>query len=382
MADTFVLSSTRKPIKLRELEILPVVPTGRAAMRFDVGGSEKSPRFSALATQAATRHFEMYEPPPVKRTAPTPLPAAFQDEAGVLRLVYKEIVIRFGPKVPARTRKNLLAKYGFKERRRNPFDKNQMIVVDPSDAHFGAELCSIANDWAETDDVRFATPNFVSEYVRSKAPRVPPQQWHLWNRGKDGQTKDEDVRIREAWKITQGDPGIIVAVVDDGVDLSHPSLRYRHLRRPDPNNPQDTVGRDFVLPPNHPEHYNPRPKVFTFPYHRMAGNDIHGTPCAGVIAADGRVGGIIGAAPRCRILPVKVFHADDMASDASVADAIRYSALFADIVSCSWGGPPSPGRGARHRGRGRGARGLGLGRVLRFRKFRSPESRGLSRGLQ
>lgn len=46
--------------------------------------------------------------------------------------------------------------------------------------------------------------------------------------------------------------------------------------------------------------------------------------------------------PRCRILAVKVFHADDLASDARVANAIRYAALHADILSCSWSGGQSP----------------------------------------
>ena len=49
----------------------------------------------------------------------------------------------------------------------------------------------------------------------------------------------------------------------------------------------------------------------------------------------------LGVAPRCRILPVKVFHADSLASDARVADAIRYAALHADVLSCSWSGPVS-----------------------------------------
>jgi subtilisin family serine protease len=74
----------------------------------------------------------------------------------------------------------------------------------------------------------------------------------------------------------------------------------------------------------------------------MAGNDIHGTPCAGVIAAAGRNGGSVGAAPRCRVLPVKVFHADDLAPANRVADSIRFAAGIADILSCSWSGGSSP----------------------------------------
>jgi subtilisin family serine protease len=39
---------------------------------------------------------------------------------------------------------------------------------------------------------------------------------------------------------------------------------------------------------------------------------------------------------------VKIFHADDLASDERVADAIRYASRNADILSCSWSGGTSP----------------------------------------
>jgi subtilisin family serine protease len=45
---------------------------------------------------------------------------------------------------------------------------------------------------------------------------------------------------------------------------------------------------------------------------------------------------------RCRILPVKIFHADDLAQDERVADAIRYASQIAAVISCSWSGARSP----------------------------------------
>jgi subtilisin family serine protease len=132
-------------------------------------------------------------------------------------------------------------------------------------------------------------------------------------------------------------------VLDDGVDVEHPNLKANIARRPDPGEPRDLFGRDFFIPDDDsPDHFNPRPKRFKHPYDRMAGNDIHGTPCAGVIAAAGTKRGPVGIAPKCRILPVKIFHADEFASDARVADAIRYAALRADVLSCSWSGAHSP----------------------------------------
>jgi subtilisin family serine protease len=131
---------------------------------------------------------------------------------------------------------------------------------------------------------------------------------------------------------------VVVAVLDDGVDIDHPNLKQRVWRNPDKSG-RDVNGRDFFLPDDHPDHFNPRPKQFTYPYDRLEGNDIHGTPCAGVLVAAGH--GAFGVAFRSRVLPVKIFHGDQLAEDERVADAVRYAAVNADVISCSWSGPRS-----------------------------------------
>ena len=47
-------------------------------------------------------------------------------------------------------------------------------------------------------------------------------------------------------------------------------------------------------------------------------------------------------APGCRILPVKIFHADELASDEKVSNAFVYAAGIADVLSCSWVGAETP----------------------------------------
>ena len=143
-----------------------------------------------------------------------------------------------------------------------------------------------------------AAPNFVSQFSRQAIPTIRTEEWHLQNNGTGGALKDEDVRRKDAWAITQGTPSIIVAVLDDGVDIEHPNLKSRIWKNPD-SSAADRNGRDFFLAPDHPDHFNPRPKLFRSPFDQMEGNDIHGTPCAGVIAAAGKNGGSHGAAPKC-----------------------------------------------------------------------------------
>ncbi len=270
-----------------------------------------------------------------------PPPAVFRERAtGLVRAVYREIVVRFQPNVPQKRRSQILQKYRFKTRRINPFVPDQIVVAHASPKLRGADLLHVANEWSVMDEVIFATPNFVSEYRRHTPLAIPAAQWHLRNLGKvAGQRKGEDVHALDAWTITKGRATIVIAILDDGVDVEHPNLKPRVWRNPN-RSARDRIGRDFFLPDDHPDHNNPRPKRFQFPYDQMNGNDIHGTPCAGVAAATGR--GAFGIAPRCRILAVKIFHGDDLAQDERVADAIRYAARHADILSCSWSGGTSP----------------------------------------
>ena len=162
----------------------------------------------ALVARAARGFFELGRragnagaPAPAKG----PPPVTFRDEAsGALRVVYREIALRFGREVPQATRRKILADRGFVVRRRNAFVRDQLVVYHPDRKYAGEELLDIANAWTALDEVVFATPNFVSQYWRVAMPRIPGAQWHLVNKGAGSAKKDEDVDAREAWRITRG----------------------------------------------------------------------------------------------------------------------------------------------------------------------------------
>ena len=50
-------------------------------------------------------------------------------------------------------------------------------------------------------------------------------QWHLQNTGQQGGTPGSDVHVVQAWDIETGDTDVIVAVMDEGVQLNHPDLQ-------------------------------------------------------------------------------------------------------------------------------------------------------------
>lgn len=257
-------------------------------------------------------------------------PAVFYDTSGTLRVIYREVVVRFEPATPAQKRKAVLDGFGLTVREKNAYQKDQVIAVDPNRKYIAEGMIDLANKLTDTEEVLFAFPNFVSEFRRRlQAPQPVRSQWHLAR-----------VDANKAWKESQGE-NIVVAVLDDGVDIDHENLKPNIKKNPDPTEPRDRFGRDFFVGEDAPDHFDPRPKLFRAPFDQMQGNDIHGTCCAGVVAAAGK-GGVFGIAPKAKILPVKIFHADPLATESRVANAIRYASRFADILSCSWSGPPSP----------------------------------------
>jgi len=153
-----------------------------------------------------------------------------------------------------------------------------------------------------------------------------PMQWHLHNTGQSGGTPGADIRAPEAWEITTGDPNIVVAVCDTGVDTKHPDLINNLV-----------PGYDFLNNDDQPD-----PALDNW-------FNGHGTCCAGLIAAQGNNGiGISGVTWNCKLMPIRRagVRADGGGYSTTLADtatAFRWvSAHGADIFSDSWSAYSSP----------------------------------------
>jgi len=156
-----------------------------------------------------------------------------------------------------------------------------------------------------------------------------PEQWYLHNTGQvcmygSGGTPNADINATEAWKITTGDPNVVIAVFDTGVDSKHPDLVNNLL-----------PGYDFWEYDDLPD---PSPEVSL-----DNANYAHGTACAGLIAAMGNNNiGVTGVTWNCGIMPIRrsCIMADGQeieVSEADTATAFRWAAFHgADILSNSW----------------------------------------------
>ncbi len=258
------------------------------------------------------------------------VPVYKEPQSGLRMVVTDEITVRFKSDVSKEAIDKLNKKNGVEVIEKDRFAPNQytLKVKDPK------ETFSIANKYHKSDLTEFAEPNFFSEIKKASIPYS--EQWHLYNTGQEGGLIGEDVKAKDAWGLTKGSPNITVAVIDDGVIIEHPDLKPNIWTNPDGSQP-DVHGWNFFGDTD-----DPRPQKFTPPYDRLAGNDSHGTPCAGVIAAtgDGALG-VVGIAPGCKILPVKIFMGDDIVQNKTLAQAIRYAGQKADVLSNSWTCPAS-----------------------------------------
>ena len=268
-------------------------------------------RAAAVANRAVRQAFEKWVPETasvkerLEIAADKVKTAVFRDKSGVCASSIARSSSASSRLRPGCARRALLKKFGLQVRDRNPFHEDQIIAVDPKRKYIAERMIELANEFTETDEVIFAFPNFVSEFKRAAvAPTFNSRP--MASRHRRGR--------RKAWAHTQGS-GIVVAVLDDGVDVDHPNSEGQYSSQARSERPRDLLGRDFFVAESAPDHFDPRPKRFRAPFGVMAGNDIHGTPCAGVVAASGGVGKVRGVAPKARVLPVKVFHADDLATE-------------------------------------------------------------------
>ncbi|MHA1976843.1 MAG: S8 family serine peptidase [Candidatus Hodarchaeales archaeon] len=120
----------------------------------------------------------------------------------------------------------------------------------------------------------------------------------------------QEVGIPDAWEYTQGSPEIIVAIIDSGIDFTHPDMHNSMWENPReiPNNGwdddqngyiDDFQGWDFQDNDNDPS--PPLPPV---------SGSKHGTFIAGLIAADDDNDIFVGVAPKVKVMSLRFLRPD------------------------------------------------------------------------
>jgi serine protease len=130
----------------------------------------------------------------------------------------------------------------------------------------------------------------------------------------------------DAWRVTQG-KGVVVAVIDSGVDLGHPDFRGRLV-----------PGATFL---RCGERSCGNGDWKSGPAYRRADAYGHGTHVAGAIVAGRNNGvGIVGIAPLAKVMPIKITDRQGNSSEHDFALAIRWAVAHgATVINASFGYP-------------------------------------------
>lgn len=173
-------------------------------------------------------------------------------------------------------------------------------------------------------------------------------QWHLVNNGDLRPTKfvkDADVQVEKAWTELgcYGDPSIIVAVLDEGVDVTHPDLKASMWVNEDEiwRSTEDNDGNGYAGD-YHGYNFVQKTGVISTDSKYDSG---HGSHVAGVIAATNNNGigissiaGGDGSAPGVKIMSCQIFSGMYAGTVLEEVRAIKYAAdNGAVILQCSWG---------------------------------------------
>ena len=197
----------------------------------------------------------------------------------------------------------------------------------------GRDLERLALELRMNPAIERVEPNFeLRAQFTPDDPRFP-EQWPLHNIGQTGGAADADIDAIEAWDVANGGE-TLVAVIDTGVDATHPELAGNMWVNPGeiPGNGIDDDGNGYVDDVHGYDFAN---------YDADPSDDHgHGTHVAGTIAAAGNnAAGITGMAWRAKIMSVKFLGADGRGWISDAVNAVLYATdMGARVLNNSWGG--------------------------------------------
>lgn len=193
--------------------------------------------------------------------------------------------------------------------RTNPF-RPEWYLLSCTDQTSGNAI-DMANHFYESGYFEAAEPDFIQDNLLSLAVNDPyyTDQWNLANLGQYGNRSFLDIDASQAWQLSTG-KNVVVAVVDDGIELNHPDLQKN------------------IYASSYDAYYRTSPCT-------LWGE--HGTACAGIIGAVNNSSGITGVAPDCKLMSVRHPLSNIPTASFDLAAGIEWAwQNNAEVISCSW----------------------------------------------
>ena len=223
-----------------------------------------------------------------------------------------EMTVQFSPDCSDASRKELMAREGLILMKEIKGLENVFIFRLSADAR--ANPLKLAYQLNELPEVQYCEANVAipSLHYYEPADTLFKHQWYLQHDGGLQLDSGAHIDAGRAWDITRGERSIIVAVVDDFIDLSH----------------RDFSGRGKVVAPLNLRNPGGGPPT-------AGSQENHGTACAGLAVAEENNQGIVGAAPGCALMPIHTSGTiDDNTIELLFDWAIEKGAA---VISNSWG---------------------------------------------
>ena len=208
-----------------------------------------------------------------------------------------ELLVIFNKGISKKEIEIINKKMGVKVIKHNPKLKYYRVKIPPNKT-----LDQMREKYKNTGKVQTAEPNYTVSTFSTKPNDVYlERQWGL-----------EKIKAFKAWEITKGNPDVIIAILDTGIELTHPDLVNKIVKPYNAINPDLSVDDD----------------------------NGHGTTIAGIIGAEANNNrGIAGIAYNCKIMPIKVLDFEGEGKYSDVADGIIYAVdNGAKVINLSLGG--------------------------------------------
>lgn len=202
------------------------------------------------------------------------------------------------------------------------------------------ELAEVKDSLMESGLVEYVEYDYLVQ--PASFPSNDPLFFRLWGLHNTGQiillpgSPGIDINVLPAWEITRGSADTVVAVLDTGIDLSHPELQNRAWVNPGEigGNGIDDDNNGYVDDVNGYDFLNQDGTVYD-----AGDQDVHGTHVAGTLAAEfNNQLGICGVAPNTKIMALK-FIGPNGGSISDAISAIEYAtSMGVKLSNNSWGG--------------------------------------------
>jgi subtilisin family serine protease len=246
------------------------------------------------------------------------------------KYVQGELLVKFKPNVAAASVQKIHRVVGASVIKKYSIVSNLERVKLPQ----GLSVRDAVIQYMSDPDVEYAEPNYIV-HIASVQPVIPSDtyfddQWPLRNIGKYANgTYGADIKAALAWNITAGNGYIKIAVVDTGIDYSHPDLV---------GNIWAGNGYNFVTCAKFDVDGNC--EIPSVPNDDPMDDNGHGTHVAGIIGARGDNNlGVTGVMWHVNLMAIKVLNADGEGSWGDIEDGIQFAIdNGARVINASFGG--------------------------------------------